>query len=482
MFRSRRRFGLIFLVAASGVLFFASLVAGAGGELDPGFGIGGKVVTDLGSDESAIDVAAQRDGKIVVAGVTSGRSFVARYTAAGALDATFGSGGIARHPVELSASAIAIQADGKIVTAGGERPAGGSNLDFILTRLNTDGTLDSSFDGDGRVFTDFGLSDVAFAVAIQPDGKIVAAGLARSSSGVDSREFAVARYSPDGGLDASFDGDGRAVTPFTSLADVAWSVALQPDGKIVVGGHAGFSSATPDAPYDAALARYNADGSLDSSFDSDGKVTTPGGSFTSEVDLQRDGKILVAGGSITRYNRNGSPDSTFGAGGRLTPNISVRSLAVQADRKIVAAGDLRGDFALLRLLPSGALDENFGASFGYTATDIGQGSNDLVAALAIQPDRRIVLAGAAYTGPSGDIALARYLNPAPPTCLVPKVRGKTLRAARASLTRARCRVGRITRRASTNVTKGRVIAQRPAAGRRLPAASKVNLVVSRGRR
>ena len=126
--------------------------------------------------------------------------------------------------------AVARQADGEIVVAGHGSVPGG-NFDFVLARYNVDGSLDASFDGDGRVFTDFGYSDGAYGLAIQPDGKIVAVGNARSGSSRDTNEFGVARYNPDGSLDRSFDGDGKVLTAFTPLTDVAVDAAVQPDGK-----------------------------------------------------------------------------------------------------------------------------------------------------------------------------------------------------------------------------------------------------------
>jgi uncharacterized delta-60 repeat protein len=261
----------------------------------------GKVVTDLGAEDYPFDVAVQRDGKIVVVGVsylTAGSAFwIARYTVGGALDASFGSGGIIRPDFGLSGSgnAVIIQANGKIVVAGQAGTLPNATSDFALARYNPDGSLDAPFDGDGRVFTDFGFGDVVNAVSIQPDGKIIAAGIAKSSASRDANEFGVGRYNPDGSLDASFDGEGRVLTAFTSLTDSAVDALVQPDGKIVVGGYAGWSW-EPPRNLEYPLARYNADGSLDAGFDGDGKVTTTPGTYTADVALQADGKILLAGG------------------------------------------------------------------------------------------------------------------------------------------------------------------------------------------
>jgi uncharacterized delta-60 repeat protein len=467
------------VASLAAALVLTPLGIAAVGDLDRTFGGDGTVVTDVGGDDYPSDVAVQRDGKIVVVGVSilpTGSAFViTRYTASGALDRTFGDGGISRPDFDLGwGMAVATQADGKIVVAGqGTRPGG--TFDFVLARYNADGSLDASFDGDGRVFTDFGYNDGAYGVAIQPDGKIVAVGNARSGSSRDANEFGVTRYNPDGSLDASFDGDGKVLTAFTPLTDVAVDAAVQPDGKIVVGGNAGFSFVPPHNQ-DYALARYNADGSLDAGFDGDGKVTTTG-TYTEDVALQADGKILLAGRQVLRYNRDGSLDSSFGADGKL-PDAGVSALLVQPDAKIIAVGGARGDFSIARLHPGGQVDHSFGARL----TDIGPGTDDFATAAALQPDRKIIVAGSSSVrGQAANIALARYLNSPPPQCVVPNVRGKTLRIARRRVTGARCAVGRVSRKPSQRVERGRVISQSRRPGLRLPVRSRVNLVLSKGR-
>ncbi len=429
------------VASLAAALVLTPLGIAAVGDLDRTFGGDGTVVTDVGGDDYPSDVVVQRDGKIVVVGVSFlpiGSAFVVtRYTASGALDRTFGDGGISRPDFGGLGwgMAVASQADGKIVVAGqGTRPGG--NFDFVLARYNADGSLDASFDGDGRVFTDFGYSDGAYGLAIQPDGKIVAVGNARSGSSRDTNEFGVARYNPDGSLDTTFDGDGKVLTAFTPLTDVAVDAVVQPDGKIVVGGYAGFSFTPPHNPR-YALARYNADGSLDAGFDGDGKVESSSGTYTEDLALQGDGKILLAGNGITRYNRNGSVDSSFGEGGKALPDGSVRALLLQSDAKIIAAQSSGADFGLVRLDTRGRGDASFGG--GGVVTDIGPGTDDLPTAAALQRDRRIVVAGsAAVRGQPADFAVARYLNPAPPQCVVPNVRGKTLRIARRTVARGRC--------------------------------------------
>ena len=213
---------------------------------------------------------------------------------AGALDLPFGADGMVTTPIGPGgdfASSMAIQADGKIVAAG--YSWNGSDYDFALVRYNADGSLDTNFDGDGKLATDFGSSnDAAISVAIQADGKIVAGGYSQNAI---TSDFALARYNADGSLDTSFDSDGMLTTNFGSSNDAAISVAIQADGKIVAAGH----SYIGGNGY-FALTRYNPDGSLDTSFDGDGMLTTDFGSSDDvaySVAIQADGKIVVAGSS-----------------------------------------------------------------------------------------------------------------------------------------------------------------------------------------
>ena len=291
---------------------FAVARYNADGSLDPTFDIDGKVTTDFaGGNDQGRGVAIQADGKIVVAGVAvsaaclpcdgpaSDNFGLARYNPDGSLDPTFGF--VGRQVTDFvggpdEARAVAIQADGKIVAAGVAicdpcvLPVIPVPHDFGLVRYNTDGSLDSTFDGDGRVTTDFEDDDEAWGVALQPDGKIVAAGSAAHSSG--ARLFALARYATNGSLDTAFEGDGKLTTQF-SEDDGARAVAIQRDGKIVAAGFTFLFSGQSDF----ALARYNTNGSLDTIFGGDGRVSTDFGSFdhANAVAIQGDGKIVSAG-------------------------------------------------------------------------------------------------------------------------------------------------------------------------------------------
>ncbi len=218
--------------------------------------------------------------------------------ASGMLDATFGTGGKVTTDFgggEEIARAVALQPDGKIVTAGFVRNLGpGSNENFALARYNSNGSLDISFDGDGKVTTDFlGFPDRAEAIAIQPDGKIVVAGQAANTPPGGTALFALARYNSDGSLDTSFDGDGKLTTSFINGFESALDLSIQPDGKLIVVGRASNQSSGG-----AALARYNGNGSLDTSFGTDGKIIASlggGGGSAEAVALQSDGKIVIGG-------------------------------------------------------------------------------------------------------------------------------------------------------------------------------------------
>ncbi len=250
--------------------------------------------------------------------------------AAGILDPTFGFGGkVTTDFFGLTdiVQEIAVQADGKIVAAGAA--FNGTNDDFALIRYNIDGSLDTSFGVGGRVTTDFGgHDDLADGIAIQSDGRIVLGGFT-TLGGRDS-SFALARYNTDGNLDSSFGIGGKVTTDFGRAEDAIRSIAIQTDDRIIA---VGVASDLVCCGADWALARYNLDGSLDNTFGVGGKVTT---SFTSNaedahaVTLQVDGKIVVAGSvdfvgfALARYNTDGSLDLGFGVGGQLTTGFGDR--------------------------------------------------------------------------------------------------------------------------------------------------------------
>lgn len=246
-------------------------------------------------------------------------------TAAGALDTCFGTGGRVTTDITADrdfARALAIQPDGKIVVAGiAGYSATANNGDFLVVRYNTDGSLDATFDGDGIVVTDFGIGtvddDYCRGVAIQTDGKIVIAG--RSQVSPTTYALAVIRYNSNGSLDTTFDGDGKAQFEMAAIIEM-YGLALQPDGRIIVAGRS-FSFTTHT--FTGLIARFNSNGSVDTSFGSNGSTTASiSGIFA--IALQSDGKIVAAGTqgtdanaafAIARINPDGSPDIFFGSGG-----------------------------------------------------------------------------------------------------------------------------------------------------------------------
>lgn len=295
---------------------FALVRYNADGTLDTSFSGDGIVTTPVVGlrQDYALSVSVQPDGKILVAGYSQNASqqfSVVRYNADGSLDAGFGVDGIVTTILGWAVDMV-VQPDGKILLVGG------ADANFALVRYNPDGSLDTSFSDDGKLITDLGSTDGARSVAIQPDGKILVAGYSVGHNPYSSQDFAVVRYNSDGSLDTSFSDDGIITTDFYGVYDDGRSIIVQPDGKILVAGYSEYGST-----YELALVRYNSDGSLDTTFSTDGKVTTPVGnrSVGYSATVQPDGKIVVTGRSsdgsstdiaVVRYNADGSLDTTFG--------------------------------------------------------------------------------------------------------------------------------------------------------------------------
>ncbi|HEV8268515.1 MAG TPA: hypothetical protein VGR00_09790, partial [Thermoanaerobaculia bacterium] len=423
----------------SGSYDFAVARYETNGTLDTGFGTSGFATTNFGASSTDFGnaVAIQPlDGKIVVAGYAQGNFGVARYFTNGMPDVTFNSGGTpGMVKVSLgggadTASAVALQSDGKIVVAGNSLNMSGIDQDFALLRLDAFGTPDPFFGSGGIVKTNFALgypNDTAYAVAVQSDGKIVAAGQSNANTGSASIfDFALARYTTGGVLDGMFGTGGLVTTNFgASASDVARGIAIQPaDGRIVVGGYSGVSGIN-----DFAVARYATNGMLDGMFGSGGLTTTNFGGTRSDFAyasaLQADGKVVLAGFAntigeieVARYTTGGVLDGTFGTGGLVTTSYGklavdhAHAVVVQSDGKVVVAGDTNSlgavDFALARYSGNGTLDATFGSS-GTMRTNFNLGSGaDSANALALQSDGKIVAAGVSNVMGTNDFALARY--------------------------------------------------------------------------
>ncbi len=323
------------------------------GTLDNTFGINGKTIKSI-KDSSSDDFESliiQNDGKIIASGSTyidnERHSVAVRYTSDGSLDNTFGMGGIALLPANNSVDFVysaAIQNDGKIIACGYSYLNNGAV--FAAVRYNVDGSFDNTFGSEGKAFIPIGSSyDFAFSSAIQDDDKIILAGSYRNG---DKDNFSLVRLTADGKLDSTFGTDGLVTSPIGSSNNRCYSIKLQNDGKIIAAGSYGNIKIG-----EVALVRYNSDGSFDSTFGNNGIVLTPtpdSASVGYSLKLQDDGKIVVGGTDkdrsflILRYNNNGSLDSTFGENGLRedkygVPFNLIKSIAIQKDGNIIAAGN-----------------------------------------------------------------------------------------------------------------------------------------------
>lgn len=385
------------------------------GSPDKTFDKDGILTTDFASsDDYAGSVAIESDGRILVAGysytysaVTTGHLAVARYNSDGSTDKSFGNAGkLAGDYAQgyTSFNAIAVQKDGKVIAAG--QTWNGKNYDFAVARFNTSGSIDKTFDIDGKRLTDFaGKNDYANSIVIQQDGKIIVAGSSNN-------QFAIARYNADGKPDNTFHGNGKLLTSM-GFFDVGESVALQSDGKIVMAGYT-FTDPNFDSAY-FAIARFNTNGTPDKTFSKDGKQLTDFGShmnFANAVAIQHDGKIIAAGYSylnnhdnfsLARYNADGSPDVSFSHDGKQHTvfggdDYFGQSLGIQGDGKIVLTGfsespaDGNSSFALSRYTANGDRDNSFNGN-GFQSTRLCPRFN-FGRSVAISSDGRIALGGA----------------------------------------------------------------------------------------
>ncbi|HUR98153.1 MAG TPA: hypothetical protein VMZ26_08835 [Pyrinomonadaceae bacterium] len=415
------------------------------GCLDASFGSGGVTLTSINyntSNNYALASALQPDGKIITAvqgynyPAGTGQDFyVQRYLPDGSLDpnfGTYGSGGVTRITFTAAydneiPSAIAVQADGKIVVAG-------TAIGFAIARLNSDGTIDNTFGTGGMVSFRFASNDGAKleSMALQADGRVVLLG-------TSSDKFAFARLMPSGAFDTSFNGSGKVTISTVSNKNggSGRAVAIQGDGKIVGVGSRPTISGKVSTGGDFAVMRLHPNGTLDSGFGSGGKVFTD---FVGLEDRARSVAIdingrLVVGGSAkvgsalgradvgfyryaaVRYNQNGTLDTTFGNSGKVTAGPAgyreqIDGLAIQLDGKIVAVGNMQdpdqivNDATVLRFNPDGTLDATFGAN-GNGLVQSGVAGNDASPAVLLQPDGKIVTAGFQSNGDF--VCVARFL-------------------------------------------------------------------------
>ena len=410
-------------------LDFAVVRYNLDGTLDTTFGSNGRVTTDLGSvDESGWSAALQDDGKIVVVG----RKFngiaddmvVIRYNTNGSLDTSFGSGGSTIYDggIPEQALGVAIRSDGQIIVVGSSLYLG--DTDIFSVRFNSNGNI-----VDNASFDYFGLDDVGNSVAVQSDGKYLVAGYATFTDGF--KYISLIRYGVDGLLDTTFGDAGSVITAVGVSDDVARSVLVQPNGKIIVAGY------TVDAVtgHNFLVMRYNADGTLDSTFGLSGVTSTDLGSLEEGAwgaALQTDGKIIVVGSRfnglnddlvLIRHNSNGSIDTTFGnAGSVVTPTGSGVgfgwSVALQPDGRIVVTGassnGLNQDIITLRFNTNGTIDDTFaGQAAGSpiitsngggaaASVEISENSTVVTTTIATDPDTSTPLTYSIVGGADGN--------------------------------------------------------------------------------
>lgn len=408
---------------ASGFWDALSLGPGCDPPLDPAFGVCGKVTTGFGNHYYGYDVAIQADGKLVVAGAGEQSGTIgfgiARYNTDGTLDITFDGDGkvFTSIGVQDFAQSVVIQPDGKILAVG---QAGFSGVGYRLAvaRYNSDGSLDTSFDADGIAVESAPIDAQEYSAALQADGKLVITGWSGDSSAPIPT---IVRLNPNGSFDTGFDGDGRVLGLPGCTYCYFFDGQVQPDGKIVA---VGFDYIESTGGRAGLIARYNSDGTLDTTFDTDGvKIFDAGFSVTrfNSVLLQNDNKI-VAGGLLSsspapklflaRFNPDGSFDTSFDTDGIASVTMpgstqaSDGQVAIQANGKIVLSGGV-SDFYVVRFQANGSIDNSWGTG-GIVTTDLG--SSDNCNSILIQPDGKIVAAGVTFVSAQNTFALVRYIG------------------------------------------------------------------------
>ncbi len=419
------------------------------GSFDSSFGLNGIVTTYFPCYLQQVSLSIQSDSKPVTtqscrfssSSLTDVDFEVSRYNADGSLDNSFDLDGrvtTGDFGGGSGLNAMAAQPDGKIVAVGSGDVGYDMNYrpmrDFAVVRYNTNGTLDTSFDGDGKVATPVGSLRISYAnsVAVQSDGKIVAAGVGcnTSNSYIDRCGFAIVRYNSDGSLDNSFDGDGQLITEIPGRHNgILKSIVIQPDGKIVAAG------TTVSFTASQTIIRYNSDGSLDTTFGSNGIVIESSWQVVSlsSLAIQSDGSLITVGKlstitdpgtspdvsvAVAKYHADGSPDTSFGSNGKvLTPFESygeVTSVKVQTDGKVIVGGSVRtgsydsAECIVLRYDPNGVLDPTF-AKDGILK--IGFFQYDRITSIAIQSDGKIVAAGYSLSSGNTPRLIVARINP-----------------------------------------------------------------------
>ena len=415
----------IYLPVALLMLSFTSVAQAR--YLDPSFGKDGYVITNFKDNASLNSLAIQADGKVIAAGTSNGNFAIARYNIDGSADNNFGTNGkvITDLGNDENARSVAIQTDGKIVVAGYTETGIYPNIQskIVVVRYNTDGSLDNSFGNDGKVITTVEQQTFCYALALQTDGKILVTGSTTTDG--NETEILLVRYNTNGTPDNSFGTAGIVSTSY-DFENEAYTIALQPDGKILTGGftYDGSSNST-----NSIIARYLQNGTLDNSFGENGFAIDYAG-VTSALAIQADGKILYAGhgyndnydfyGTLSRLNTNGTKDTSFNrygvvAGGYYSGFTSnVYDVVVQADGKAVVSvsrtsgyPEYKKELGVIRFNADGKADLTFGNNGLISVlSDAVSYGNPTTNPLAITADSKI-LSGATF---KNNFAIARILT------------------------------------------------------------------------
>ncbi|MBK8245085.1 MAG: hypothetical protein IPK88_16785 [Saprospiraceae bacterium] len=342
----------------------------------------------------------------------------------GQLDLTFNRSGKAIFPIDnqsLEANSIITQTDGKILISG-IATSTKTKRDYFVIRCKNNGELDESFNQNGKLIIDFyGKDDFCYDLAQQPDGKILMTGIVSLPN--FERKAGIVRLNTNGTLDSTFGTNGISISSFIHKGEDSRAILVQKDGKIIISGSISFS--TPSFTTECALFRYNSDGTIDQSFGTSGIATAkvPNGYYPSFAIQQFDNKIISGGyllGNNTdvymlRFNSDGTLDNSFGINGKVQTDFNSEDeyaykIALQSDNKILIVAGIRNatgsDFGILRYNTDGSLDNTFGFN-GKVVTDFSL-FNNVSNSIAIQEDQKIVIAGFVGDSPNHNFALARY--------------------------------------------------------------------------
>jgi len=439
---SRLLFSILCFISVSTIT-----VGQTAGSIDSSFGTNGKASAFFSNGLAYGGGVRQADGKLIVTGFTNGDFAAARFTESGTLDSTFGTNG--KSIISIQANDIpygcTLQPDGKLIIVG-TTTLDYSDYNFAAIRLNTNGTLDSTFGSNGKTIMSYPGNNEAHAVIVQSDGKILVAGFSDYTSSNTTPIPLLTRLTPDGVFDNTFN-NGQGWSTYTGSAALGYStwiyaMALQSDGKILIGG----TSNTTGFGTTFALFRFNSSGTMDNSFDWSATRYADGlnaGGIAYALAVQLDGKIIAAGVThddfyVCRFNTGGSLDNSFGNSSlgvhtSLTSSTDrILSCVLQDDGKILVAGAANYNFGLARFNSDGSLDNTFGSG-GTVVTDLGD--YDEIYSVVTKPNDGKIIA----LGRSGDNFVAAQYYGYQQTNPQPAVQASAMTAALATQTTATVR-------------------------------------------